>query len=137
MKREHIRKFDPNDTSVTSMMEKTLKANWDRPAFTNYGSGQSYTFSEVAKMIARLHTLFRALGIEPGNKIALCDKNSAEWAVSFLAAFSYGAVVVPILSEFNTEQIQNIYDHSDSRILICGRRYADKLQARILHIENI
>lgn len=136
MKREHIRKFDPNDTSVTSMMEKTLKANWDRPAFTNYGSGQSYTFSEVAKMIARLHTLFRALGIEPGNKIALCDKNSAEWAVSFLAAFSYGAVVVPILSEFNTEQIQNIYDHSDSRILICGRRYADKLQARILHIEN-
>lgn len=136
MKREHIRKFDPNDTSVTSMMEKTLKANWDRPAFTNYGPGQSYTFSEVAKMIARLHTLFRALGIEPGNKIALCDKNSAEWAISFLAAFSYGAVVVPILSEFNMEQIQNIYDHSDSRILICGRRYADKLQARILHIEN-
>lgn len=136
MKREHIRKFDPNDTSVTSMMEKTLKANWDRPAFTNYGTGQSYTFSEVAKMIARLHTLFRALGIEPGNKIALCDKNSAEWAISFLAAFSYGAVVVPILSEFNMEQIQNIYDHSDSRILICGRRYADKLQARILHIEN-
>lgn len=136
MKREHIRKFDPNDTSVTSMMEKTLKANWDRPAFTNYGAGQSYTFSEVAKMIARLHTLFRALGIEPGNKIALCDKNSAEWAISFLAAFSYGAVVVPILSEFNMEQIQNIYDHSDSRILICGRRYADKLQARILHIEN-
>lgn len=118
------------------MMEKTLKANWDRPAFTNYGTGQSYTFSEVAKMIARLHTLFRALGIEPGNKIALCDKNSAEWAISFLAAFSYGAVVVPILSEFNMEQIQNIYDHSDSRILICGRRYADKLQARILHIEN-
>lgn len=136
MKREHIRKFDPNDTSVTSMMEKTLKANWERPAFTNYGTGQSYTFSEVAKMIARLHTLFRALGIEPGNKIALCDKNSAEWAISFLAAFSYGAVVVPILSEFNMEQIQNIYDHSDSRILICGRRYADKLQARILHIEN-
>ena len=85
-------------------------------------------------MIARLHQLFRQLGIEPGNKIAICDKNNAHWAISFFAAFSYGAVVVPILSEFNIEQIQNIYDHSESSLIICGEKYIKGLKARILRI---
>lgn len=118
------------------MMEKAFKISWDKPAYTNYGTDQSYTYGDVAKTIARLHDLFHKLGIEPGGKIAICDKNSAHWAIAFLAAFSYGSVVVPILSEFSTEQIQNIYDHSDSCLLICGQRYADKIHARTLHIED-
>lgn len=116
------------------MMENTLKRNWDRPCVTNYGTDESYTYGDVAKMIARLHQLFRQLGIEPGNKIAICDKNNAHWAISFFAAFSYGAVVVPILSEFNIEQIQNIYDHSESSLIICGEKYIKGLKARILRI---
>ncbi|MBO4673167.1 MAG: AMP-binding protein [Bacteroidaceae bacterium] len=118
------------------MMETTLQRNWERPCVTNYGTGESYTYGDTAKMIARLHQLFKQLGIEPGNKIALCDKNNAHWALSFFAAFSYGAVVVPILSEFSIEQIQNIYNHSESVLIICGEKYAQGLQARILNIAN-
>ncbi len=118
------------------MMENTLKRNWNRPCVTNYGTDESYTYGDVAKMIARLHQLFRQLNIEPGNKIAICDKNNAHWAISFFAAFSYGAVVVPILSEFNIEQIQNIYEHSESSLLICGEKYVKGLKARILNIAD-
>ena len=118
------------------MMEDSLKQNWERSCVTNYGTGESYTYGDVAKMIARLHHLFRQLGIEPGNKIALCDKNNAHWGISFFAAFSYGAVVVPILSEFSIEQIQNIYDHSESSLIICGQKYAEGLKARILNMAD-
>ena len=136
MAKAKIRIFKPTDTSIIGMMENTLKRNWERPCVTNYGTGESYTYGDVAKMIARLHQLFKQLGIEPGNKIALCDKNNAHWGISFFAAFSYGAVVVPILSEFSIEQIQNIYDHSESSLIICGQKYADGLKARILNIAD-
>ena len=119
-----------------SMMENTIVRNWTRSAYTNYGTGESYTYGDVAKMIARLHQLFLHLGLEPGNKIALCDKNNAHWAIAFHAAFTFGAVVVPILSEFSIEQIQNIYEHSEAKLIICGQKYADKLNARILNISD-
>lgn len=118
------------------MMEHTLQRNWTRPCVTNYGTDESFTYADTAKMIARLHQLFQQLGIEPGSKIAICDKNNAHWAISFFAIFSYGAVVVPILSEFSIEQIQNIYDHSESSLIICSKKYAQGLKARILNIAD-
>lgn len=130
------RVLNPADRSVMSLMEKAIVQNWTRKAYTNYGTGECYTYCDVAKMIARLHKLFRGLGIEPGCKIALCDKNNAHWAIAFHAAFTFGAVVVPILSEFSIEQIQNIYEHSESELIICGQKYADKLNARILNIAD-
>lgn len=136
MAKATTRILNPNDFSIISMMESTLKKNWNRPCVTNYGTEVSYTYGDVAKMIARLHQLFRQLGIEPGNKIAICDKNNAHWAISFFAAFSYGAVVVPILPEFSPEQIQNIYDHSESTLFIGGEKYTKELKARILHIAD-
>ena len=136
MAKAKTRIFKPTDTSIIGMMENTLKRNWELPCVTNYGTGESYTYGDVAKMIARLHQLFKQLGIEPGNKIALCDKNNAHWGISFFAAFSYGAVVVPILSEFSIEQIQNIYDHSEPSLIICGQKYADGLKARILNMAD-
>ena len=136
MAKAKIRIFQPTDTSIIGMMENTLKRNWERPCVTNYGTGESYTYGDVAKMIARLHQLFKQLGIEPGSKIALCDKNNAHWGISFFAAFSYGAVVVPILSEFSIEQIQNIYNHSESSLIICGQKYAEGLKARILNLAD-
>ena len=136
MAKAKTRIFKPTDTSIIGMMENTLKRNWELPCVTNYGTGESYTYGDVAKMIARLHQLFKQLGIEPGNKIALCEKNNAHWGISFFAAFSYGAVVVPILSEFSIEQIQNIYDHSESSLIICGQKYADGLKARILNMAD-
>lgn len=136
MAKAKIRIFKPTDTSIIGMMENTLQRNWQRPCVTNYGTEESYTYGDVAKMIARLHQLFRQLGIEPGNKIAICDKNNAHWAISFFAAFSYGAVVVPILSEFSIQQIQNIYDHSESSLIICSEKYSKELKARILNIAD-
>ena len=136
MAKATTRILNPNDSSIISMMESTLKKSWNRPCVTNYGTEVSYTYGDVAKMIARLHQLFRQLGIEPGNKIAICDKNNAHWAISFFAAFSYGAVVVPILPEFSPEQIQNIYNHSESTLFIGGEKYTKELKARILHIAD-
>ena len=136
MAKATTRILNPNDSSIISMMESTLKKNWNRPCVTNYGTEVSYTYGDVTKMIARLHQLFRQLGIEPGNKIAICDKNNAHWAISFFAAFSYGAVVVPILPEFSHEQIQNIYNHSESTLFIGGEKYTKELKARILHIAD-
>lgn len=136
MAKATTRILNPNDSSIISMMESTLKKNWNRPCVTNYGTEVSYTYGDVAKMIARLHQLFRELGIEPGNKVAICDKNNAHWAISFFAAFSYGAVVVPILPEFSPEQIQNIYNHSESTLFIGGEKYTKELKARILHIAD-
>ena len=136
MAKATTRILNPNDSSIISMMESTLKKSWNRPCVTNYGTEVSYTYGDVTKMIARLHQLFRQLGIEPGNKIAICDKNNAHWAISFFAAFSYGAVVVPILPEFSPEQIQNIYNHSESTLFIGGEKYTKELKARILHIAD-
>lgn len=134
MAKAKTRFFKPSDTSIIGMMEDAIKKYWNLSSVTNYATDESYTYADVAKMIARLHQLFRRLGIEPGNKIALCDKNNAQWTISFFAAFSYGAVVVPILSEFNKEQIQNIYNHSDAKLIICGSKYAKDLKARILNM---
>ena len=130
------RVLNPADNSVMSLIETAITRHWTLKAYTNYGAGKCYTYGDVAKMIARLHKLFWSLGLEPGNKIAVCDKNSAHWAIAFHAAFTFGAVVVPILSEFSIEQIHNIYEHSESKLIICGQKYADKLNARILNISD-
>ena len=136
MARAKSRALNPADHSVMSLMENAFVQHWTRSAYTNYGTSESYTYGDVAKMVARLHQLFCHLGLEPGNKIALCDKNNAHWAIAFHAAFTFGAVVVPILSEFSIEQIQNIYEHSEAKLIICGQKYADKLNARILNIAD-
>lgn len=136
MRNDIKKKFDLNDPSVMSMMEKSISKNWNLLAYTNYGTEQSYTYGDVAKMIARLHRLFQEIGIKPGDKIALCERNCAQWAIAFHAAFSYGAVVVPILPDFSPEQIQNIYNHSESSLIICGEKYTSQLEARILDINS-
>lgn len=136
MAQAKYRVLDTAVKSVTEMMEIALRKHWNRPAYTNFGTDQSYTYGEVAQMIERLHDMFRRLGIQPEDKIALCDKNNSHWAISFHAILSYGAVVVPILSEFSMEQIQNIYEHSESKLMICGEKYANSLEAPILLNEN-
>lgn len=130
------RVLDPKLTSVTAMMARAFTQFWEMPCYTNYGTDLTYTYGDVAKMVARLHQLFRQLDILPGDKISLCDKNNSHWAISFHAIISYGAVVVPILSEFSSEQIQNIYEHSESVLMMCGRKYADACQGRVLITDN-
>jgi len=120
--KERKRYFDASkDKSLLDLIERSIKDNWDKPAYSDYGTKINYTFGDVALDIARLHRLYKDMGIVPGDKIALCEKNCTHWAVAFLSIISYGAVAVPILADFSVEQIQNIVEHSESSILITGK----------------
>ncbi len=105
--------------SFNSYIEQSIIKNWDQDALTDY-KGATLQYKDVARKIEKVHILFENCGVKPGDKIALCGRNCAHWAVSFLAVLSYGAVAVPILHEFNAEQIHNIVNHSESKLLFVG-----------------
>ncbi len=108
-----------NIPSFNSYIERTIKENWLLDALTDY-HGTTLQYHDVARKIEKLHIMMEAAGIQKGDRIALCGRNSAHWAVAFLATLTYGAVIVPILHEFNEEQIHNIVNHSESRLLFVG-----------------
>ena len=103
---------------INEILENSIRKNWEELALTDFG-GISLQYRDIARKIAKLHLLFKHAGINKEEKIALCGKNSTQWAVAFMAAMTYGAVPVPILHEFKPEQIHNLLNHSDSRILFC------------------
>ncbi len=113
---EHIPSFN-------ALIQKSIIDNWDRDALTDF-KGQTLQFHDVARKIEKLHILFENSGIQKGDKIALCGRNSSQWAVAFLATLTYGAVAVPILHEFNAEQVHNIVNHSEARLLFVGDHVA-------------
>ena len=105
--------------SFNSYIEKSIKDHWDLDALTDY-KGATLQYKDVARKIEKLHIMFDACGVMPGDKIALCGRNMSHWAVAFLATMSYGAVAVPILHEFIPEQVHNIVNHSDAKLLFVG-----------------
>ena len=105
--------------SLNVLLENSFKKNWDRPALTNYNQ-QTLYYKDVAREIARMHLLFESCGINPGDRIAVCSKNQVNWAVAYLAAMTYGAVVVPILHEFQPANIAHLVSHCEARILFIG-----------------
>ena len=109
--------------SFNSLIQKSIIDNWDRDALTDF-KGQTLQYHDVARKIEKLHILFENSGIVKGDKIALCGRNSSQWAVAFLATLTYGAIAVPILHEFNAEQIHNIVNHSEARLLFVGDHVA-------------
>lgn len=113
--------------SFNSYIEKTICDNWLLDALTDY-KGTTLQYHDVARKIEKLHIMMEATGIQEGDKIAVCGRNSAHWAVAFLATLTYGAVAVPILHEFNAEQIHNIVNHSDSRLLFVGDYVVKNIQ---------
>lgn len=115
-------------TSFNSLIEDTIKNHWDRDALTDY-KGATLQFHDVARKIEKLHILFEHSGIKQGDKIALCGRNSAMWAAAFLATLTYGAIAVPIQHEFTPEQIYNIVNHSDARLLFVGDVVATTIDA--------
>lgn len=100
---------------ITRFVE-TARKNWDTPALCDY-KGAKFTYADIATQIARLHLIFEKSGIAAGDKIALCSKNTAHWAIAYLAATSYRAVAVPILNGFTPDNLEKLADHSDSRLL--------------------
>jgi long-chain acyl-CoA synthetase len=109
--------------SFNELLEKSIISNWDFDALTDF-KGQTLQFHDVARKIEKLHILFENSGVVKGDKIALCGRNSSQWAVAFIATLTYGAVAVPILHEFNAEQIHNIVNHSESKLLFVGDHVA-------------
>lgn len=114
------------ETSLLKLIEKAIKKAWERNAFTNYGTDESYTYKEVAREIKRMHKAFELAGLKKGDRIALCDRNSSRWGISFLSILTYGAVAVPILYDFNGEQIDNIFAHSEAKLIICSKSVCSK-----------
>lgn len=105
--------------SFTSYIEKSIINYWDLDALTDY-KGATLQYKDVARKIEKLHILFENSGVQPGDKVALCGRNMSNWAVAFLATMTYGAIAVPILHEFIPEQIHNIVNHSDAKLLFVG-----------------
>ena len=105
--------------SFNQYIERAIVDNWNFDALTDY-QGVTLQYHDVARKIEKLHILFENCDLKPGDKVALCGRNSAHWAVAFLATLTYGAVAVPILHEFNPEQIHNIVNHSEARLLFVG-----------------
>jgi long-chain acyl-CoA synthetase len=109
-------------------VEESIKKNWNIEALSNYHE-KGYTYKEIAEIIIRHHIVFREYGIQEGDKIALVGRNSANWCAMYLAVVTYGAVVVPILPDFRPEDMQNIINHSDSRMLFIDDKLWESLEA--------
>ena len=114
-----------------SHLEKTLKAAWNQPALCNY-KGESFTSAELVKYITKFGMMFEAAGVKKGDKIALCAKNTARWAVSFISVNAYEAVIVPILADFHPDSVAHLTDHSDSVLLFTDKEIWDKLDTSVM-----
>lgn len=107
---------------------QSFKDNWELPALTNYITKKTITYGEFAKSIARYHILFKECGINQGDKIALLGKNTPEWIQIFFATITYGAVIVPVLNEFNPQDAQHIVNHSDSVLLFTNQHIWESIE---------
>ena len=110
------------------IIAESIKQNWDLDALTDY-QGATLQYKDVARKIEKLHILFENAGVKPGDKIALCGRNSACWATAFLGVLTYGAVAVPILHEFKAAQVHNIVNHSEAKLLFVGDMVWPELNA--------
>ena len=108
-----------NEKSFIALIEKSIKKYWDDNSLTDY-KGVTYQYKDVARKIEKLHIIFEESGIKPGDKIAICGRNMSHWGVTFLATVTYGAVIVPILHEFKPDQVHNIVNHSEAKLLFVG-----------------
>ena len=108
-----------NEKSFIALIEKSIKKNWDADALTDY-KGVTYQYKDVARKIEKIHILLEESGVKPGDKIAICGRNMSHWGVTFLSVVTYGAIIVPILHEFKPDQVHNIVNHSEAKLLFVG-----------------
>ena len=108
--------------------EESFQKNWDLPALTDYGKEQTFTFGDVATEIARIHLLFQECQLRRGDKVALIGKDNARWCIAYMAVITYGAIIVPILQDFNPNDVHHIINHSESVFLFVSDRIWDSLE---------
>ena len=118
--------MESTESSFIALIERSIKTNWNQDALTDY-KGATLQYNDVARKIEKIHIAMEGAGIQPGDKIAICGRNSAHWTVTFLAIITYGAVAVPILHEFKPDQIHNIVNHSEARALFAGDQIWENL----------
>lgn len=126
----HEQEALPND--LLQIYARSFHDNWDLPALTDYGSADVISYGELARRIARLHLLYRLLGIKRGDKIALMGRNTSGWVVVFMATITYGAVIVPVLQDFSAQDAQHILHHSDARLLFVNASIWENMEAGLL-----
>lgn len=107
-----------NILNFIKIYETSFKKNWDLPALTDYTSGVTHTYGELAQSIAVAHTFYKSIGINPGDKIALCGKDSTDWIKTYMSIVTYGAIVVPILAEFNPIDVVHVVNHSGATVFV-------------------
>ena len=112
---------------MINYIQEAIVSYWEQPALTDFGA-ETYRYADVAKLIQHLHDMFREAGIQRGDKIALCGSNSSHWGIAFLATVSYGAVVVPVLPDFQPDQIHHIISHSETRLLFVSDQILKRIE---------
>lgn len=124
-------------SSLIQLIEESIRKNWNLDAMTDY-KGATLQYKDVARKIEKMHILFEHAGIKKGDKIALCGRNSANWTATFLGVITYGAVAVPILHEFKADNVHNIVNHSEARMLFVGDQvWKNFNEAAMPHLEGI
>ncbi len=126
-----------DDNKFLSLIKNSICSNWELPALSDY-KAEPFYYKDFARKIAEIHLMFDAMGVKKGDKVALCGRNSASWAISFFATVSYGAVIVTILHDFDGHSIQNIVNHSDSKVLFVNDQVWAKVNpADMPNVETI
>lgn len=124
-------------SSLIQLIEESIRKNWNLDAMTDY-KGATLQYKDVARKIEKMHILFEHAGIKKGDKIALCGRNSANWTATFLGVITYGAVAVPILHEFKADNVHNIVNHSEARMLFVGDQVWENFnEVAMPHLEGI
>lgn len=117
-----------SNENLLQIYASSFRKNWELPALTEFGSGQTMTYADLSRRIAALHLLFKESGVKRGDKIALMGKNSFSWVVVYMATITYGAVIVPVLHDFNVQDAQHIINHSDSVMLFINESIFDNME---------
>lgn len=121
-----------------SLYEKSFRENWDLSCFTYYPTGESLTYGEYAERIAKIHLLFESIGVKSGDKVAVCGKDTIPWVTVFMATVTYGAVIVPILPDFNPADVAHIVNHSDAEFLFIDNAIWEHIDSdSLLHIKGV
>ena len=121
--------------NLIELFQKSFRENREQPAVTDYFKKETFSYFELAQEIAKLHLLFEEAGVRRGDKIALIGRNNPRWCITYIATITYGAVIVPILQDFNANDVHHIINHSDSILLFCGDLYWDAIETDA--IENV